>query len=588
MASLLVVLLGILGTLQYRWTGELERADRARRRVALETSAHRLTLELGREVARLALFFQVPPGTTPEAAGELAGLRLAAWRERAPYPELVSGVYRSIRRGAGDVELARLTPSGATEVLDAGDPERLRLAAAAELVAATPADTLPPRWSRPRGRGPGRFGSSRPRFEPLAPAVIVPLAPPATAPAAIVVALDREWIGSRLLPALVERLFAGPGGLEYRIALVDRQGGVIYRSDPGLDVAAMKPDLERPVFGFVGPDEMRALLAEVGLPPGPEGLAPGMPPDHPGHAPPGAPPEELASDEEEAGAWRLLVQHEEGSLDVAVGRARRRNLALGLGVLALLGGAIVLVLVSGRRARRLARQRMELVASVSHELRTPLTAVRSLAQNLADGVIDEPSQVRRYGATIEREGTRLTELVEQALEYAAHSGGGAPAREPVDLEVVVDEALDELAPLVASAGVELERRRAADPVVVEADRHALLRVVRNLVANALAHGGSGGWIGVETALDRSRPGLAQARLQVADRGPGVSKRDLPRLFEPFYRGTASGSRRPPGSGLGLALVDEIVRSHGGRITVENRGGAVFTVVLPAAGPEPSR
>ena len=104
-------------------------------------------------------------------------------------------------------------------------------------------------------------------------------------------------------------------------------------------------------------------------------------------------------------------------------KTRGRNLAIGLGVLTLLGGSAAFLAVAGHRARALARQQMTFVAAVSHELRTPLAAIRSAGQNLADGVVSDPEQVRRYGAMVHREGERLTALVEQTLELSGMLGG---------------------------------------------------------------------------------------------------------------------------------------------------------------------
>ena len=115
-------------------------------------------------------------------------------------------------------------------------------------------------------------------------------------------------------------------------------------------------------------------------------------------------------------------------------RVRTRNLAVGFGVLALLGATAVLLATGAQRARRLARQQMEFVAGVTHELNTPLAAIRSAGQNLADGIVTDPAQVRRYGGLIEKEGGRLTALVAQVLDFAGiESGSRAYASEPLSV-----------------------------------------------------------------------------------------------------------------------------------------------------------
>ena len=139
-------------------------------------------------------------------------------------------------------------------------------------------------------------------------------------------------------------------------------------------------------------------------------------------------------------------------------RVRRRNLGVGFGVLALLGATALVLAAGAQRARRLARQQMEFVAGVTHELNTPLAAIRSAGQNLADGIVTDPAQVRRYGDLIEKEGGRLTALVAQVLDFAGiESGSRAYAAEPLSLATLVDEVLRDHRLVLEQAGMTVER-----------------------------------------------------------------------------------------------------------------------------------
>ena len=117
------------------------------------------------------------------------------------------------------------------------------------------------------------------------------------------------------------------------------------------------------------------------------------------------------------------MKHPSGSLEAAVNAARRRNLIVSSSILAVLGVSVGLLVLSTRRAQELARQQMEFVAAVSHELRTPLAVIRSAAENLADGVVNDEAQIRKYGELVRNEGRRLTEMVEQILEFAGIQSG---------------------------------------------------------------------------------------------------------------------------------------------------------------------
>jgi signal transduction histidine kinase len=184
--------------------------------------------------------------------------------------------------------------------------------------------------------------------------------------------------------------------------------------------------------------------------------------------------------------------------------------------------------------------------------------------------------VTRYGDSIVRESTRLGELVGQVLELAGMQSRRARPHEAVDVASVIDEAVAQSRWLIAHSPINLETSVEEGLPPVTGDRGALTRAVQNLIANAVRHGGSGGWIGVQAA----RHG-GQVRITVEDRGPGIDAGEASHLFEPFYRGSKSAS--VPGTGLGLAIVRQIALAHGGSVNVERRKtGAAFTIQLPAS------
>jgi len=268
-----------------------------------------------------------------------------------------------------------------------------------------------------------------------------------------------------------------------------------------------------------------------------------------------------------------------------VDAVRLRNLAVGLGVLALLGTAAVLLAVGGQRARHLARQQLEFVAGVTHELHTPLAAIRSAGQNLKDGVVTDPAQVERYGDLIQKEGGRLTALVAQVLDFAGiESGSRAYASEPVALGPLVERVVADLALVLEQSGMTVEVDAARDLPEIRGDAEALRRALENLLTNAVKFARDGGWIGIRaTAL---RDGRA-VELRVSDRGPGIARGERARVFEPFYRGQDARQRQTPGSGLGLSFVRHVAEAHGGGVRVEapEGGGTTVVVELPIAATE---
>ena len=540
-AVLLAVLLGVLAVLQYRWIAEVSQAERQRMRAGLQAAAERLAAEVDREVGRVVHTFEPAPRGGGEAAGD-AGARLLrqlrSWRATAPHPELVRDLFVVRPREDGAPALERLDEAAGRLVPAPWPAElaRVRERLSEERPAAR------------RRRAPRAWG-----IEAEAPAIVLPLAWPERGRrdderGVVVVRLDREHLTRALLPELVAAWFGGPAGKDVLVAVTE-SGRPLYLSDPSLPAS-------------------RYLPGEVS--------APLLAARWPHHRPP---PGRLAAPPARGeGPWRVVVTHRAGSLEAAVARARRRNLALSGAVLLLLAGSLAVMAFAAQRARRLARQQMELVAGVTHDLNTPLAAIRSAAQNLADGVVAAPEQVRRYGTLIEREGSRLSALVAKALELAGIQSGSRVYRpEPVALAEVVGEALDASRWALQEGGFAVEEDVPADLPPVRADRGALQMAVQNLVDNAVKHAAAGRWIGL-----RARAAGAWVTLTVEDRGPGIRPEDRPHLFEPFFRGPAAAGP-VPGSGLGLSLVRQVVEAQGGRVSVAPGAagrGSAFALRLP--------
>jgi len=278
----------------------------------------------------------------------------------------------------------------------------------------------------------------------------------------------------------------------------------------------------------------------------------------------------------------LVVKHRAGSLEAAVASARRRNLAISFGILLLLGGSVGFIMLSSRRAQRLATQQMEFVAGVSHELRTPLAVICSAAENLADGVTRDRDQIKRYGGLIRDEGRRLTGMVEQVLEFAgAQSGRKSYELRPADLQQVIEDAITAWRLQPAEGDFEIERKIAAHLPSVKADAAALSRAIQNLLSNATKYSGGSRRIGLSAESVKTANG-EEVQIKVSDRGLGVAPSEQARIFEPFYRGKEAQAAQIHGNGLGLSLVKHIVTAHGGRVSVESKvgQGSVFTLHLP--------
>jgi heavy metal sensor kinase len=230
-----------------------------------------------------------------------------------------------------------------------------------------------------------------------------------------------------------------------------------------------------------------------------------------------------------------------------------------------------------RLERAFARQR-QFTADASHELRTPL----ALFRGQIEVALNQRRSAKEYQAilaSLHEDAERMTLLLGDLLTLArADAGQENLIRERIDLADVADEVVAVMQPLAEKKAVVLLREPGAS-APVEGDQTRLLQLLVNLVDNAVKYTPAGGRVAV--LVDRHAD---QARLRVADTGVGIAPENLPHLFERFYRVDKARARAEGGFGLGLAIVEWIVKAHGGRITVESQAdrGTTFTVTVPLA------
>jgi len=225
---------------------------------------------------------------------------------------------------------------------------------------------------------------------------------------------------------------------------------------------------------------------------------------------------------------------------------------------------------------RLERVRKDFVANVSHELRTPLAAVCGYAETLRESIDDDPERSREFAEIILTKARQLTNIVTDLLALSSLEGGKPPAPEPVSLRESLESALRTVEPTARTRGIRLVCEPFDDLSVLGHDIR-LEQVWVNLLENAIKYNRPEGQVRVQVTRDSG-----SALVRVHDTGLGIPSRDLPRIFERFYRVDKARSRATGGTGLGLAIVKHAVEQMGGSVSVESRlgQGSVFTVALP--------
>ncbi|MBQ7777742.1 MAG: HAMP domain-containing histidine kinase [Oscillibacter sp.] len=221
------------------------------------------------------------------------------------------------------------------------------------------------------------------------------------------------------------------------------------------------------------------------------------------------------------------------------------------------------------------KMKSEFISSVSHELRTPLTAINGWGETILEDVDSDPEQMRRGIRIILNESRRLSTMVEELLAFSKMEDGRFTLQvEQMDLQAEFEDAIFTYRELFRQEGIELEYESEVEelPFIV-GDPERLKQVFCNVLDNAAKHGGAGKRISASIARENG----AQV-IRVRDYGPGIPEAELPFVKQKFYK----GSSKARGSGIGLAVCDEIVELHGGGFTIANAdgGGAVVTIRLP--------
>jgi signal transduction histidine kinase len=375
----------------------------------------------------------------------------------------------------------------------------------------------------------------------------------------ILLRLNRTYLEREIMSRLEQSYLRRPLLEGFELAIVSETGEIIVpRSDEGLD----------PAF-FHFPDATIPLLAPGGwLIPFNVSLGPGL-----GAGPPFRQESKL----------NLAVRHRAGSLGIAIGQHRRRDLLEAFGILLLLAGAAITLVVSVQRTRLLARRQMDFVAGISHELRNPLTAIQSAGFNLSKGTVRDDKKIRKYGQIISRESRRLTHMVEQVLSYAGiQSSSMRYDRRLIQLEEIIESVLQEYARVFEDEDWQVKVEIEENLPSLSADAKALRSCLSNLIDNSLKYAAETRSLVIQA---NTRQGSRKTWIEVSvqDQGPGIASTELAHIFDPFYRGAAQLASSTPGTGLGLSLVKRHVEAHGGTVQVHSSPeGTRFLLAFPVA------
>jgi signal transduction histidine kinase len=547
----MIAVVSVLAVYQYRWTGEISRTEQTRLRNSLATSVRNFDQEFSYDFQQLCESFELDPEAEPAAVESRVARQQASWIRTSTHAYIINKLYiiDGIEKNPADLESFHQDDSRFHNAKWPPELESVR-----RFVADRPEFFSSVTDDREAVYYPWTFfGGAAALVRP-----IFQIAPPNGRDSSsgvhtigiLIVALNREYLERVYLPDLVDRDFGAAGQRNFIVAVRTAKAPyqTIFLSDANFPITSSSTDAAVNLFDLVGEEARRR----------------------------GHPPLQSSVPGEQ---WQLIARHPAGSLEQAVASWRRRNLAISLGLLAILAGSMALIFSGASRSEALARMQMEFVAGVSHELCTPLAVINTAAENLADGVVESAEQMREYGGLIRAQGRRLGRLVDEVLLFTAGRFGlSGYDLETVEVAPIVDQSLLTSETNLHDAGFTVAKEINQQLPAIVADPSAVITCIENLVSNATKYSNSSKWIAIR-AYEGSVDSRPEVRISVEDKGIGISSADLAHIFEPFYRVQSVRDNQIRGVGLGLYLVKRMMEDMGGRVSVTSELGRGTVAVL---------
>jgi len=277
--------------------------------------------------------------------------------------------------------------------------------------------------------------------------------------------------------------------------------------------------------------------------------------------------------------WKVaLFDPDEKSIEQLSGREKHLYLAIFVGIIAVMIIGVIVMARSVIHETEVSRMKSEFVSNVSHELKTPLALIRMFGETLDSGIPIDEGKRQEFYSIIRKESERLTHLINNVLDFSRMDDGKKEYNfEEADLVGLIRNSLEAYKFHIRDMGFNIESELPDEPILLKIDKDAISQALLNLLSNAVKYSENRKYILVTVRKDSF-----SALISVADHGVGITKDELKKIFDKFYRVPDDKTKETRGSGLGLTLTKHIIEAHGGSIEVlSNPGeGSRFTIRIP--------
>jgi two-component system sensor histidine kinase SenX3 len=589
-----ILLLIVLATQQYYWARQVTNSHVHQLRTNLQSSARYLSEDVDREMARIYMQFQLDASTMRNRLWKDYAKNYEEWFNTAPHPDLIDKVYLiqvyengQLYLAKYDPEVGRFLPSEWSNIHQKLFENFQSVAQSINISNNTitsdvpeliiddiPALVIPLSQMSLLANNPsdqtnidilmGSLISTAPK---RACAYCAPRLSVGPVFAYTVVVIDQDYFREHFIPSLVYKYFAEQDTLNYNLS--------ISPADQPPSKEELSSDIAIDLLN-IEPDKFNLLLLDSSFQ---QYTQAPQSEQHTMRIIINGSQNNLQHDISRG--WKLYLTHQTGSLDLAIAKMQQSDFLMSTLTVALLAISLFMILITTRRSQQLAQQKLDFVTALSHEIRTPLAIICSAGENLADGIITTPERTQAYGSRIHKEGRRLSEMVEQALEFANRHDNHSIHKQPVNINALIETVVNDCEYRIQERHNQIHLDIEPDLPLFNGDKDGLRRALRNLVDNAIKYSEKQSEIRI-SVFQQTNKHQKQLIITISDNGRGIPEAEQYNIFEPFYRSQSVINSDIPGTGLGLNLVKYVIHAHQGtiKLTSQINQGSTFQIQLP--------